>query len=163
MKKIAVFVFVAVSVLFSTGMTKVETVIPEFTELPPICLYTKEESELAKYVVQQEVRGASLKHKRIITNVILNRVRSDDFPDNVHDVIFQKGQFTSARNCKEKIFTPDKVTEQAVFEVFHNECEDLSQGALYFYAPRWTDEKTAKWFEENLTFLFELEGHRFFK
>ena len=160
MKKIAVIVFVAVSVLFSTGMTKVETYIPRFTELPPICLYTKEESELAKYVVQQEVRGASLKHKRIITNVILNRVKS---ADNVHDVIFQKGQFTSARNCKEKTFTPDKVTEQAVFEVFHNECEDLSQGALYFYAPRWTDEKTAKWFEENLTFLFELEGHRFFK
>lgn len=162
-KKIAVLIFITVSVLFSTGMARVQTATPVFTELKPICLYKKDEFELLEYVIQEEVRGASLKHKRIIANVILNRVRSDDFPDNVHDVIFQKGQFTSVRNCKEKNFTPDKTTKQAVYEVLHNNCEDLSQGALYFYAPRWTDEKTAKWFEENLTFLFELEGHRFFK
>ncbi len=163
MKKIAVFIFITVSLLCSTGMARVEKATPVFVELKSTQFYTKEEFELMEYVIQQEVRGASIEHKRIIANVILNRAESEDFPDNIHDVIFQKGQFTSARNCKEKTFTPDKATKQAVFEVLNKECEDLSEGALYFYAPRWTDVKTANWFEENLTFLFELEGHRFFK
>jgi len=163
LKKIFVFVFIAVSLLCSTGVAKVPTATPTFLELKMPCIYKTEELELMEYAIQQEVRGASIEHKRIIANVILNRVKSDSFPDNIHDVIFQKGQFTSARNCKEKTFTPDKATKQAVYEVTHKECEDLSQGALYFYAPRWTDKKTARWFEENLTFLFELEGHRFFR
>ena len=35
-------------------------------------------------------------------------------------------------------------------------------GALYFYAPQYTNQKTASWFENKLQYCFEMEGHRFF-
>ena len=127
------------------------------------CPYTEEEVTMMEYIIQQEVRGASLEHKRIIANVIVNRVHSSDFPDTIEGVLFQKGQFTSARNYYNKKYEPDADTKQAVWEVLNRKCEDLSQGALYFYAPRWTAEKTASWFENKLNYLFELEGHRFFR
>ncbi len=166
MKKTLAVLFCVISLLFTTGIGFAETSRPVLTEIAEIkekTPFSTEETEMLRYIVQQEVRGASLKHKRIIVNVVLNRVNSADFPDNIPDVLFQKGQFTSAENCINKRYPPDEDTKKAVHEVLNNECEDLSQGALYFYAPRWTDEKIAGWFEENLTFLFELEGHRFFK
>ncbi|MEG2597365.1 MAG: cell wall hydrolase [Oscillospiraceae bacterium] len=124
---------------------------------------TREESEMMAYIIQQEVRGATLKHKRILANIIVNRVKSDAFPNTIEDVIFQKNQFTSTQNYYSHTYKPDANTRQAVKEVLSGSCEDLSQGALYFYAPKWTKSKIASWFENRLTFLFELEGHRFFK
>ncbi len=127
------------------------------------CSFTSEEVTMMEYIIQQEVRGASLKHKRIIANVIVNRVKSDAFPDTIEGVLFQKGQFTSAQNYYNRTYPPDEDTKQAVWEVLNGQCEDLSQGALYFYAPRWTSQSTASWFENDLDYLFELEGHRFFR
>lgn len=127
------------------------------------CDFTDEEVTMMEYIIQQEVRGASLKHKRIIANVIVNRVNSDSFPDSIEGVLFQKGQFTSAQNYYNRKYKPDEDTKRAVLEVLNRQCEDLSQGALYFYAPRWTAQKTATWFENKLNYLFELEGHRFFR
>lgn len=127
------------------------------------CAFTDEEVTMMEYIIQQEVRGASLKHKRIIANVIVNRVNSDAFPDTIEGVLFQKGQFTSAQNYYNRKYPPDEDTKRAVWEVLNRQCEDLSQGALFFYAPRWTAQKTASWFENKLDYLFELEGHRFFR
>lgn len=127
------------------------------------CSFTNEEVTMMEYIIQQEVRGASLKHKRIIANVIVNRVNSDAFPDTIEGVLFQKGQFTSAQNYYNRKYPPDEDTKRAVREVLNRQCEDLSQGALFFYAPRWTGQKTASWFENELDYLFELEGHRFFR
>lgn len=127
------------------------------------CSFTSEEVTMMEYIIQQEVRGASLKHKRIIANVIVNRVNSDTFPDTIEGVLFQKGQFTSAQNYYNRKYPPDEDTKRAVREVLNRQCDDLSQGALFFYAPRWTGQKTASWFENELDYLFELEGHRFFR
>ena len=170
MKKVIVILFCALSLFFTVGVAKGEvsgeayvvSILPQM-EIKRECLYTEEEMVMAEYIIQQEVRGASIEHKKIIAQVILNRVKNDAFPDNVYDVLFQKGQFTSAQNYINKKYPPDEDTKRAVYEVFNGECEDLSKGALYFYAPRWTAQKTSNWFENKLTFLFELEGHRFFK
>ena len=124
---------------------------------------TEEEQKMMEYIIQQEVRGATLKHKRIIAQVIVNRVTSDKFPNTVSEVILQKGQFSSVSNYYNRVYEPDDDTKQAVKEVLNNECENLSKGALFFYSPRWASEKSANYFENSLTFLFELEGHRFFK
>ena len=125
--------------------------------------YTEEEQEMMEYIIQQEVRGASLRHKRIIAQVIVNRVKSDKFPNTISEVILQENQFSSVDNYYNHTYEPDEDTKQAVREVLNNECEDLSQEALFFYSPRWASSSAASYFENNLTFLFELEGHRFFK
>ena len=117
---------------------------------------------MMNWIVQQEVRGASIAHKRVIAQVIVNRVKSDAFPDTVTGVLTQKNQFSSLRNWYERNYPPDADTIRAVRQVLTGEYADL-HGALFFYAPRWASSSAANWFENSLTYLFEMEGHRFFR
>ena len=123
--------------------------------------YTEEDAEMMAWIIQQEVRGGSLRHKRIIAEVILNRVRSPRFPNTISEVLLAPGQFASAANWWNRTYEPDADTRQAVREALSGQLEPASGGAVFFYAPRWTDPKTAAWFE-SLPLTLELEGHRFF-
>ena len=53
--------------------------------------------ELAQ-LVEAEAGNQSFEGKCLVVDVVLNRVESDEFPDNIHDVIFQKGQFSVTWN-----------------------------------------------------------------
>ncbi len=128
----------------------------------PAVAYTEEERTMMEYVIQQEVRGASIEHKRIIAYVILNRVKSNAFPDTIAEVLTQENQFCSIQNYYQKNYLPDADTKQAVAEALSGSTPDLSQNAMFFYAPKWAVGSSASWFENRLSFCFEMEGHRFF-
>lgn len=121
-------------------------------------------------VVRAEVQGGSRGHKRLIAEVVLNRVESNLFPDTISGVLTQKGQFPSIFNYYRTRYEPDSDTLLAVKTALERG-KDSTGGALYFYAPRYTGENTAFWFEKELIFLFEREEgcfgqvytHRFFK
>lgn len=116
--------------------------------------------ELLYHLVQHEIGGGSLEHKRIIAQVIINRVNSPKFPNTIYGVIYAPGQFSGSSEIMS--MHPDAETIQAVDEVLDGKCQDNSQGALYFYNPKYVGGSTKSWFE-SLDFLFEMEGHRFFK
>lgn len=118
---------------------------------------TDEEREMLKYIVEQETRGGSYKHKCIVTNVILNRVRDSRFPNTVREVLLQRNQFSSLWNYYQKRNEPDEKTEKAVNDVLNGRVEDESNGSLYFHSM-----KSDGWFS-SLSFVMEVEGHRFFK
>lgn len=118
---------------------------------------TDEEIEMLKYIVEQETRGGSYKHKCIVTNVILNRVKDSRFPNTVREVLLQKNQFSSTWNYYQKRNKPDESTVNAVNDVLNGRVEDESNGALYFHSM-----KSDGWFS-SLSFVMEVEGHRFFK
>lgn len=118
---------------------------------------TDEEREMLKYIVEQETRGGSYRHKCIITNVILNRVRDSRFPNTVREVLLQRNQFSSLWNYYQKRNEPDEKTEKAVNDVLNGRVEDESSGSLYFHSM-----KSDGWLS-SLSFVMEVEGHRFFK
>ena len=118
---------------------------------------TDEEIEMLKYIVEQETRGGSYKHKCIITNVILNRVEDSRFPNTVKEVLLQKNQFSSIWNYYQRRVEPDEKTERAVNDVLNGRVEDESNGSLFFHSM-----KSDGWFS-SLSFVMEMEGHRFFK
>lgn len=122
--------------------------------------YTQEELEMMEYVVEQETHGGSLEHKRIVSYVIINRVKSDLFPNTIKEVLTAEKQFSSITNYYNKVNPPEEITKQAVYEALNGLCEDKSGGALYFYAPRWCGYMS---YFENKPFVLEMEGHRFFK
>lgn len=126
----------------------------------PTVPYTLEEKEMLGYIVQQEAGGYSLPHKQAIVQVVINRVRSDSFPDTIYGVLTQPGQFASLSNWYAKRSPPDAVTLEAVDSVLDGRYIDQTMGATFFYAPRWTG---GSWFETSLQYLFTLDGHRFFK
>lgn len=134
------------------------------TDNPPIVItpiqqfsITDEEREMLKYIVEQETRGGSYRHKCIVTNVILNRVRDSRFPNTVKEVLLQRNQFSSTWNYYQKRNKPDEKTERAVNDVLNGRVGDESNGSLYFHSM-----KNDGWFS-SLSFVMEVEGHRFFK
>ena len=126
---------------------------------PPIQQFsvTDEEIEMLKYIVEQETRGGSYRHKCIVTNVVLNRVKDSRFPNTVKGVLLQKNQFSSTWNYYQKKNKPDERTVNAVNDVLNGKVKDESNGALYFHSM-----SSDGWFS-SLSFVMKLEGHRFFK
>lgn len=115
-------------------------------------------------IVEAEAGGEDLEGRIMVTNVILNRVDSDEFPENITDVIWERSggspQFSPTADGRIYTVTVSDTTREAVNRAIDG--EDLSQGALYFIAKNQSEEDNIKWFEENLTFLFEHGGHCFY-
>lgn len=89
------------------------------------------EMELIAQLVMAEAGNQDLTGKRYVVDVVLNRVDSDDFPDTVEEVIFQKNQFSVIENgaFDEAGWT---ITEECYEAVKLEYEERLNYDILYF-------------------------------
>lgn len=115
-------------------------------------------------IVEAEASGEDETGKLLVANVVLNRVADEAFPNTVTEVIFQQNngvtQFSPVANGR---FWTVEISEETVEAVNRAiEGEDLSQGALYFAARKHANQKSMRWFDECLEFLFSHGGHEFF-
>ena len=122
---------------------------------------TEEELEIFEKIVQAEAGGQGLKGKILVANVILNRVHSSKFPNNIKSVIMAPGQFSPVSNGRIWTVRVDDETRKAVRSALDG--EDYSQGALYFMARSASSPGNVTWFDRALTRLFRYGGHEFFK
>ena len=51
---------------------------------------TERERSILERIVEAEATDKDMKSKILVANVILNRVRSDEFPDSIEAVVFQR-------------------------------------------------------------------------
>ena len=116
-------------------------------------------------IVEAEASGEDETGKLLVANVVLNRVRDEDFPDTITEVIFQKNrgvaQFSPVSNGR---FWKVEISEETISAV--NRAlggEDVSCGALYFAARKYADADNMRWFDERLDYLFTHGSHEFFK
>lgn len=119
------------------------------------------EIEILQRIVEAEASGENIKGKMLVANVILNRVKSKQFPDTIEGVVFQKNQFSPIRDGRYYSVKVSQSTKKAVNRVLKG--EDESRGALYFSARSKADKNSMTWFDSHLTFLFKYGGHEFFK
>lgn len=103
---------------------------------------------LAKIVVA-EAEGESERGKRLVIDTILNRVDSDQFPDTVREVIYQKNQFSSTVNGRLKRVTVSKDIYRLIDEEIKSR---VSYECVFFNAVGYTRYGTA---------LFKEGGHYF--
>ena len=54
--------------------------------------------DLLARIIWLEARGESFEGQQAVAEVVFNRMLSEDFPDTLHDVIYQMNQFTTAGN-----------------------------------------------------------------
>lgn len=64
----------------------------------PDLFLTEDEKDMLATLVMAEAEGESELGKRLVIDTVLNRVDSLYFPETVHGVIYQSGQFTCIRN-----------------------------------------------------------------
>ena len=103
-----------------------------------------EKEELA-ILVQAEAGNQSLEGKRYVVDVVLNRVADPAFPDSIHEVIFQEGQFsvindgaydkacwTVTEECFEAVRLEMEMGEQLDYDVLYFSRGKSSYGTNWF-------------------------------
>lgn len=116
-------------------------------------------------IVEAEATGQNLTGKILIVNVVMNRVKSSKFPNNIYDVVHQNSnghvQFSPISDGRYYSVTVTDSTKKAVESAFNG--DDYSNGALYFAARSSASKSAMSWFDSHLTKVYEYGGHEFFK
>lgn len=97
---------------------------PQIPEPPPepeprYAEITAEERELLARVVYAESNTEPIEGQIAVAQVVLNRVRSESFPDTVSEVIYQERQFSTASILGR--VTPNETNYEAVDAAFETE------------------------------------------
>ena len=91
---------------------------------------------LAK-LVYAEARGESYKGQVAVAAVVLNRVKSSQFPNTISGVIYQSGAFSCVSNGSINN-TPDSSCIRAALDAMNG--WDPTGGCLYYYNPKKTSD-----------------------
>ncbi len=143
----------------------IQRVISYDTLKPSYCIKASDtDIETLMKIVQAEAGGEDRRGKLLVANVVINRVRNRQFPDNITDVVYQQSQnvtqFSPVSNGVINKVAVSEETKEVVYSALRG--EDVSNGALFFMARKYTPPENAKWFDDNLTFLFSYGGHDFY-
>ena len=92
--------------------------------------YSKKEVEIFHRIVEAEVTDGDFMSKINVANVILNRVNSNEFPNTIEGVVFQKKQFSPISHGRYYTVKPTEDTLLAIEYAFL--FDDTTGGALYF-------------------------------
>ena len=112
-------------------------------------------------IVQAEAGVCDEKGKILVANVVLNRVKSQEFPDSVRSVVYEPSQFSPVSDGSINSVKVTEETKECVNRAL--EGEDYSDGALYFMNRRGSRSRAVSWFDSHLTYLFRPQNHEFFK
>ena len=123
--------------------------------------FSDRDYDVLKRIVQAEAGVCDTKGKILVANVIINRVKSSRFPNNITDVVYQRSQFSPVSNGS---INTCKVTQETIDAVNRALTgEDYSDGALFFMYRGASRSSSARWFDVSLTYLFQHERHEFFR
>ena len=127
---------------------------------------TQRERSILERIVEAEATDKDEKSKILVANVILNRVRSKEFPNSIESVVFQRAygkvQFSPTADGRYDSVHITKSTKRSVKKALEDGI-DYSEGALYFVEKTMANPKNVSWFDEALTRLFTYQGHSFYK
>ena len=116
-------------------------------------------------IVEAEATNKDKKSKILVANVVLNRMKDEEFPDTVEGVVFQNVngavQFSPVADGRYYSVTVTDSTRECVDRALAG--EDYSEGALYFMERSMSDPSNVNWFDQALTKLFVYEGHEFYR
>ncbi|GAA0064865.1 cell wall hydrolase [Clostridium sp. CTA-1] len=115
---------------------------PAPTTPKPIVNYTESDLDLLARLITAEAQSEPYSAQVAVASVVINRIKSSQFPDSISSVIYQKSdgyyQFTPVLNGwinKPATETSKKAAKEALYG------SDPSKGALYYF----DDTATNKW------------------
>ena len=138
-----------------------ETVVAEEPAREAFTGYSESDYNVLLRIVQAEAGVCDEKGKILVANVVLNRVKSQEFPDSVRSVVYEPSQFSPVSDGSINSVKVTEETKECVNRAL--EGEDYSDGALYFMNRRGSRSRAVSWFDSHLTYLFRHQNHEFFK
>ena len=106
------------------------------TRYPGIRLTLEQEDLLAK-VIWAEARGESAEGQQAVAEVVLNRLKSDRFPNTLYDVIHGEGQFRTVPFLKDA--EPSQAQYEAIEKALYG--PNILPEDVYYFATFPTTEK----------------------
>jgi N-acetylmuramoyl-L-alanine amidase len=92
--------------------------------------------QLMAQLIEAESGNQPFEGKLAVGTVVMNRIQSDEFPDTIEDVVFQRGQFQVVDNGR--IYNePSEDSLEAAKEIMDGK-RVLNSNVLYFYNPKIT-------------------------
>lgn len=129
---------------------------PQSNQLNGSLDFGSDDALMLHKIAVAEAGGESVESIALVMLVVLNRVYDNRFPDSIYGVIHQKNQFTPVASGSYAKAQPNDKSQKAMELVINGWNE--SQGALYFESC-----SGSSWQSRNLTYLFEKDGHRYYK
>ena len=103
--------------------------------------------DLLARLINGEARGEPYKGQVAVGAVVMNRVKSSEFPDTISGVIYQKGQFSCVTDGQfNKAIDENSTVYKAAREAING--ADPTNGCIFFYNPK---TSKSKWFTKRLT------------
>ena len=121
----------------------------------------KSSRRILERIVEAEAGDQNVKGRQMVANVIINRIKSKHFPDTVKGVVFAHRQFSPISNGSYYRVSVSSLTKKAVEKALKE--KDNTKGALYFMYRAGSDAGNIRWFDRDLTRLYEYGCHEFFK
>lgn len=132
-----------------------------YSPLRPASSYYREDEILwLARIIHAESQGEPLLGKIAVGNVVLNRVRSKDYPNTIYGVIFDRKygvQFSPILDGS--IYNTPSYNSYLAAKICL-EGVDVSEGALFFLQPRLS---TSSWIPKNRPYMFTIGGHDFYR
>lgn len=114
--------------------------------------------DLLARLINGEARGEPYKGQVAVGAVVMNRVKSSEFPDTISGVIYQKGQFSCVTDGQfDKAIDENSTVYKAAREALNG--ADPTNGCIFFYNPKTTK---SKWLYTRKT-VVTIGSHRFAK
>ncbi|MGM0444964.1 MAG: cell wall hydrolase [Bacillota bacterium] len=113
--------------------------------------------EIIAKTIHGEARGEPYMGQVAVGAVIINRVISNEFPDNIRGVVYQSNQFTAVSDGQIN-YTPNNTAYRAAREALNG--VDPTMGSLYYYNPKTAQNKS--WFQTR-KFVVSIGEHIFAK
>ena len=113
--------------------------------------------ELLARVIYAESRGEPFIGQVAVGAVVINRIKSNEFPETVEGVVYQGGQFSSVDDGQINLIPNSSAYDAARKAI---EGDDPSLGAQYFYNP---DKAKTLWWLETRELTVRIGNHVFAK
>lgn len=127
-------------------------------------LMSDEDYDTLLRIVEAEAGSEDIKGRVLVANVIMNRVKSEDFPNTVTEVVWDNSdgvpQFSPTYDGRINEVAVSDETREAVKQALKG--NDYSEGALFFIQKSAAEEHNVKWFEKDLKRLFKYGVHEFY-
>ena len=127
-------------------------------------LMSDEDYDTLLRIVEAEAGSEDIKGRVLVANVIMNRVKNDDFPGTVTEVVWDNSdgvpQFSPTYDGRINEVTVSDETREAVKQALKG--TDYSEGALFFIQKSAAEVHNVKWFEKDLKKLFKYGVHEFY-
>lgn len=114
---------------------------------------------LLERIVMAEAEGEPYEGKVAVANVVLNRLRSANFPKTIKDVIYQRYQFSPVNNGRFDRVQPNAESVQAVSEALSGH-KEVPDNTYYFVSLSLATDDTI---ERTRTKVVQIGHHTFFK